>query len=1136
MAASPLLTALVFLLFSGAVAEPAASLSLQGGRPCDPFSEQPGVQCEASSTHLVQKNAAKLIHEASANSSGAAAAEPLQPKPLPATSGRAAVCRDRHVLQGLAPSECPQDGDLPACDTVAVGALCEGDGECGTNDLLNNCGGVWDVYRKTVSLGQIWREDNTTKKAGSKGTEYSLMKAPIGKAQHDEILKRNGQFLGLSRDCWIVAGMIVFSLLFCFVVIITSVSCATSWRGELIGHEIEYEEDNKTIKEPSFPVGFLQRVVFRADLNDSFAYRADLATRTALACAFMALTYWVPCLAVLNEKGWTMQYVVVIIAFTVFMDLGQTVSLAWANFYGTILPTLNIICLYNYFEHGVALQPGQEEGDTLFTSCWWVGVLDFIFFNAAFLVLKVPVGVRMFALSWQAYFSMCFLNPTTETRFSRGLDDIILEGQAVGPLVGTIFGCVISVLIMVASPVGYCFSGLGQAQESAIGLAWNMGEEWQRMIEYYTGCDRSLEIDKIIGEARLLQQQLNTLGSQLSCTWWETFDIGRTGRVKAHLEALKVKFEFMNDWFSGVVEAIKKEKFDKEHEQLMEKVKKPLEDLANHNARLLYRVTQAALSGFSPSRASSSEAATARALSEQLKLEIAAVNGAQRELASTFVAARREVYGKDTLTEDALSEHFFGFALSSMATYTVEYAEYLISDAVASRETVGPFKASWQGFISTLKMNGTDFILRNSLAFFGAWVIGYGGIEGMMSPFSSTAAGTTAYLMAAEGKGGSALLKNVARFQGTAGGTIIGQLLYTTFITCSVIGSIAGFVVITIFEFFAMYLYLSSPMYGYVGLLLAAYGATHLVLACDSAADSSAAVYTTIIDQTMAIICVTVADLIVQNKSAGTLAADSYMETSKTLVKALSTLFGVDELITSVGFGMDDDFNSWMKSGGAGMLLNLKRLGGGGKGTSKEDYVKALTHRDSLYSSHSTAADMGVEAPLEPRFFRLPFKDDLWKAVMRIMGHMSTQTVIMEYAVHDCASGGNDPGHTMKAINKSEILQKKATQIVKRAHTILQVSEKILKRESLAPLDVDSDMIRRINNMDSLTMDDQMKNIVEEIVKDLPLPTEYSVDSLVHEDYCLVSVVLMMINAIVHGINKVEEHCFATPDIELIEE
>jgi len=45
-------------------------------------------------------------------------------------------------------SECPANPNIPNCLNVNFGMLCEGDGECGTDPNLNNCGG-FDVYRKT---------------------------------------------------------------------------------------------------------------------------------------------------------------------------------------------------------------------------------------------------------------------------------------------------------------------------------------------------------------------------------------------------------------------------------------------------------------------------------------------------------------------------------------------------------------------------------------------------------------------------------------------------------------------------------------------------------------------------------------------------------------------------------------------------------------------------------------------------------------------------------------------------------------------------------------------------------------------------------------------------------------------------
>ena len=45
---------------------------------------------------------------------------------------------------------CPPEGDWPTyanCADAEVGTLCDGDGECGTDDLIDNCG-TYDMYRK----------------------------------------------------------------------------------------------------------------------------------------------------------------------------------------------------------------------------------------------------------------------------------------------------------------------------------------------------------------------------------------------------------------------------------------------------------------------------------------------------------------------------------------------------------------------------------------------------------------------------------------------------------------------------------------------------------------------------------------------------------------------------------------------------------------------------------------------------------------------------------------------------------------------------------------------------------------------------------------------------------------------------
>ena len=55
------------------------------------------------------------------------------------------------MLVAVTASECPAHIDIRNCfaNGLAVGSLCEGDGECNTNEFgeLENCGGWGDIYR-----------------------------------------------------------------------------------------------------------------------------------------------------------------------------------------------------------------------------------------------------------------------------------------------------------------------------------------------------------------------------------------------------------------------------------------------------------------------------------------------------------------------------------------------------------------------------------------------------------------------------------------------------------------------------------------------------------------------------------------------------------------------------------------------------------------------------------------------------------------------------------------------------------------------------------------------------------------------------------------------------------------------------
>jgi len=69
-------------------------------------------------------------------------------------SAQAACDSDSIFLLPVAEDKCPPDKELPRCDAVKAGEMCQGDGECGTDDSLDNCG-RYDIYYKQSPVDTI---------------------------------------------------------------------------------------------------------------------------------------------------------------------------------------------------------------------------------------------------------------------------------------------------------------------------------------------------------------------------------------------------------------------------------------------------------------------------------------------------------------------------------------------------------------------------------------------------------------------------------------------------------------------------------------------------------------------------------------------------------------------------------------------------------------------------------------------------------------------------------------------------------------------------------------------------------------------------------------------------------------------
>jgi hypothetical protein len=749
------------------------------------------------------------------------------------------------------------------------------------------------------------------------------------------------------------------------------------------------------IPKPLFNPGFLQRWIFGGDMNPMFAKGADLSLRAGLVAAGLAVCFWAPRLHWLTEQGWSMTYAMTVFAFTIFHDLGSTTQFCWNTLVGTIPPVANCFFMFALYPDGV----NEEQASC--KQCF--ALVDFCILSVFYVYLNWPPLARMFAMFLQAYFTMSFLNPSNTLHFAHRLHDISMQDGMIGPLVGTIIGCTLSIL---ASLIPRPRSALGEAQDLAVELAWSMGNLWEEMVKYYCSTDASLEAEVLVREGSKLRGRIERMEACVQTSWWECFDLGRPGQVREHLVHLGRTFGRLQDWLHGAIAAGRAESFDAAHVGFMLALKPELERLSCCAWIVLSLCSRVAACN----KIDSVEEA-------RIRDAIRGLEQAQTTLATAFNKAMNGIHGSASqpfhLAPSAIRENFFFFAVDSYGRCVSEYAtcflkhcscdsnaaRYHEEESVSSEEGAAeaakagtqdaqrrPLSCNsprfWQrSAAGTSLLQGLEsgvrkwtdrevlFTLSHAresarilLAFMLAFYIGRVGIHGVMRDFSYTPAGVTVFLLAFDGLGGSSFVKKFTRFQGVCMGTLLGQIIYSSLVRCSLGGSAAGFIVVLVFEFFAFYFYFTSEHFWYTGLLIATFGAQQMLKGCADFSDSPWEVYQALLDQVVAILCVIVADILLAPPSPSRLAVKALAEANELMRQAASELLSSDET----------------------------------------SFIPVS--RELILSKLICAEARGKEATLEPRFARTPWRDQLWEVLVHHSFKLAQKLVLMEYIVAEIAS------------------------------------------------------------------------------------------------------------------------------------
>jgi len=912
----------------------------------------------------------------------------------------------------------------------------------------------------------------------------------------DARLDSSWRWLGLSEGSWVLLGSCIGGVLLSFLAILTAVEMRTA-RVRAVDDESE-DEDPKLLSPRGLQIargthapdpGYFQRAVFCANrYGNNFALNTDLAVRGAVVCVFCGATFVFPWLYCWQFRSWDMSYVVVMLAFTLWKDLGSTVALAWSGFGGTMLAVANCWLMFGLYPHGF---DGDNHDAVRF------GWVDFLVFSWLVINLDFATNAKMFALSWQAYFTMCFLNPQDATVFSEGFSNISLTCAESAAVMGSILGIAAALL---CSLFPTTISALGMAQDLAVQIAWSHGELLVQLADHGTAKQGQQETTTFFAELKQLRKQTLQLEAYLSNSWWECFDLGRTGRARARMGKLCPVLHALSDWAQAVLMAIEsadlQERENGQSASLVARLRADLLQHCNVVANLLRVSARIAAEGHSDYN------------EDELKDLLMSLETTERQLAVSCFLARKQLkspgsFGfSDTKHEGFSAEKVPEFALAfSFSGYARQVNEYVTNFLEEGDDNAGsgPFSGFFFGILAlpVLPMDWKSVehyldCLKLMATYVGCFLLGRHGIGGVVPGFNAVPPGTISYLIFSGGNAAAAVKKNADRFMGIGVGSMLGQITLSIGCTYSYLheGSLLGreLLLIPVFfmEFGALYTYFSSESFSYIGLLVTCFFAEHAFGTCSPPDQASLSNYKNLVSQLIAISIATLVDGLT-DRSISHEAVEHMAEFGEVMEHALSHF-------TESPPGRD-----------------------------------LLFHRDEGFSLLTKARFAGASAAVEPRILRLPWRTELWENIHSLAEQAWHCLALIEYLPLHQREGELEAAR--RSLLKSPAFCKELQEARERAGNALELALSLLKQDRLdSPNAGTRALQQKLMRSHEFSFQDQTARVVAETISGLP--AQGGPLSSLSEDYLgEIAMILTMTEHLVARLGEIEKCLLQQPEL-----
>merc|ERR1719310_666130 len=415
----------------------------------------------------------------------------------------------------------------------------------------------------------------------------------------------------------------------------------------------------------------------------------------------LAAIVWVPAIRkpFPNQVQARIPLVICLFVFTINPLLGTAVQNCCCGIIGTF-----VACLHMWVMNGI-FPGGMKEGMSPTSACAIFGWANFLIFTFLVLFSKCGIGTKMFALATDIGFRLAFLDPASTLVFSENFT-ISHKGTAVNVMLATILGCLAApVMNLLPYPMSFAYNSM---KDNAVKASKDTAKLFESIITYYSGSEASVVVESEVKHAVDLRAELDGMGGAIGCAWWEGFDLGTRGTVRALMDSHLGLMNNVYDRLRAILVVVRSEDFGPSHTAIMSKIGTASIQVSLATTKLLNAVTLAATDG----DISSQEKAELETLVSQAKAAV-------KQLSKDFDAARKT--GK-TISTDLLGENYFVLTISAYARLVIDYTDMMMTNPPQGAPVGASFMS---GLTSTWDMAAmTDrFQLNFTLVHFLALVV-----------------------------------------------------------------------------------------------------------------------------------------------------------------------------------------------------------------------------------------------------------------------------------------------------------------------------------------------------------------------------------------------------------------------------